>query len=87
MAAKRGGAGKGKAKRSAATPPPDAETPPHAALSPARIAAAAVALLDAQGVNGLTMRGLAERLGSGVMSLYWHVDSKEAVFDLALDAS
>ena len=32
------------------------------------------------------MRGLADRLGSGVMSLYWHVDNKGDVFDLALDA-
>lgn len=32
------------------------------------------------------MRRLADRLGSGVMSLYWHVDNKEEVFDLALDA-
>jgi AcrR family transcriptional regulator len=31
------------------------------------------------------MRRLADRLGSGVMSLYWHVDNKEDVFDLALD--
>ena len=32
------------------------------------------------------MRRLADRLGSGVMSLYWHVDNKEDVFDLALDS-
>ena len=31
------------------------------------------------------MRRLADRLGSGVMSLYWHVDNKEDVFDLALE--
>jgi AcrR family transcriptional regulator len=31
------------------------------------------------------MRRLADCLGSGVMSLYWHVDNKEDVFDLALD--
>src|SRR3546814_14114189 len=32
------------------------------------------------------MRRLADRLGSGVMSLYWHVNNKEDVFDLALDS-
>src|SRR3546814_3455215 len=32
------------------------------------------------------MRLLADRLGSGVMSLYWHVNNKEDVFDLALDS-
>jgi AcrR family transcriptional regulator len=47
--------------------------------------ATAVELLDTQGIDGLTMRRLADRLGSGVMSLYWHVDNKEDVFDLALD--
>ncbi|MGO4838513.1 TetR/AcrR family transcriptional regulator C-terminal domain-containing protein, partial [Rhizobiaceae sp. 2RAB30] len=35
---------------------------------------------------GLSMRRLADRLGSGVMSLYWHVDNKEDVLDLALDS-
>lgn len=55
-------------------------------LSLERIVATAVELLDTQGVDGLTMRRLADRLGSGAMSLYWHVDSKEEVFDLALDS-
>lgn len=58
----------------------------EAALSRERIVATAVALLDAEGLGGLTMRGLADDLGSGVMSLYWHVSSKEDVLDLALDA-
>lgn len=54
-------------------------------LSRERIAATAVELLDAGGLDGLTMRRLADRLGAGAMSLYWHVDNKEDVFDLALD--
>lgn len=58
----------------------------EAPLSLERIVATAIGLLDAQGADGLTMRGLADHLGSGVMSLYWHVDNKEEVFDLALDA-
>jgi AcrR family transcriptional regulator len=56
------------------------------ALSLERIVSGAVELLDAEGLGGLTMRRLAERLGAGTMSLYWHVDSKETVFDLALDS-
>ena len=64
------------------TPPPHGETP----LSLDRIVATAVELLDERGVDGLTMRRLADRLGSGVMSLYWHVDNKEDVFDLSLDS-
>lgn len=55
-------------------------------LSPDRIVAKAVDLLDAEGVDGLTMRRLADRLGVGAMSLYWHVTNKEQVLDLALDA-
>lgn len=55
-------------------------------LSLERIVATAIALLDAEGVDGLSMRKLADRLGAGAMSLYWHVDSKDKVFDLALDA-
>ena len=55
-------------------------------LSLERIVATAVDLLDSQGVDGLSMRRLADRLGAGAMSLYWHVGNKEAVLDLALDA-
>ena len=58
----------------------------ESALSLDRIVATAVELLDAQGIDGLTMRRLADRLGSGAMSLYWHVGNKEEVFDLALDS-
>lgn len=56
------------------------------ALSRERIIVTAVELLDADGVDGLSMRRLADRLGAGAMSLYWHVDNKEDVFDLALDS-
>lgn len=61
------------------------QEPSEPPLSLDRIVAAAVDLLDAEGIEGLTMRRLADRLGSGVMSLYWHVDNKENVLDLALD--
>ncbi|GLQ57649.1 TetR/AcrR family transcriptional regulator [Devosia nitrariae] len=86
MAAKPSSArGKQSPRRGASVQPlqePRGEPP----LSLERIVATAVELLDAQGVDGLSMRRLADRLGSGAMSLYWHVDSKEAVFDLALDS-
>ena len=62
------------------------EASTEAPLSRERIVATAVDLLDEHGVSGLTMRRLADRLGSGVMSLYWHVDNKDDVFDLALDS-
>ncbi|NVD42655.1 TetR/AcrR family transcriptional regulator C-terminal domain-containing protein [Ensifer sp. HO-A22] len=67
--------------------PVQSAQPPHAdpPLSLERIVTTAVELLDAEGVDGLKMRRLADRLGAGAMSLYWHVGSKEEVFDLALD--
>jgi len=45
-----------------------------------------VALLDQEGTGRLTMRRLAERLGTGSTTLYWHVKTKDDVLDLALDA-
>lgn len=51
-----------------------------------RIVEAAVALLDEEGIDRLTMRRLAERLGVGAPSFYWHVDTKDDVIDLAVDA-
>lgn len=61
---------------------PRREGPP---LSRERIAAEAVALLDDEGAARLTMRRLAERLGTGSTTLYWHVRTKDDVLDLALD--
>ncbi|GII77590.1 TetR family transcriptional regulator [Sphaerisporangium rufum] len=58
----------------------------EAPLSRDRIVAAAVALLDEEGAARLTMRRLAERLGTGSTTLYWHVKTKDDVLDLALDA-
>ncbi|UNB50958.1 TetR/AcrR family transcriptional regulator C-terminal domain-containing protein [Mycolicibacterium sp. YH-1] len=51
-----------------------------------RIVEAAVDLLDDEGIDRLTMRRLAERLQAGAPSLYWHVDTKDDVIDLAVDA-
>jgi AcrR family transcriptional regulator len=84
MAAKHSGAGKRSQGTSASRQSVEQRGEPS--LSRERIVASAVELLDAEGLDGLTMRRLADRLGSGVMSLYWHVDNKEDVFDLALDS-
>ncbi|MEU4408918.1 TetR/AcrR family transcriptional regulator [Streptosporangium sp. NPDC023963] len=51
-----------------------------------RIVAAAVELLDEEGADRLTMRRLAERLGTAATTLYLHVETKDDVLDLALDA-
>ncbi|RWO39135.1 MAG: TetR family transcriptional regulator [Mesorhizobium sp.] len=86
MVAKRSGARSKGAQRLSVSLQPMQEASSEPPLSRERIVAIAVELLDAQGIDGLTMRRLADRLGSGVMSLYWHVDNKEDVFDLALDS-
>lgn len=86
MAAKRSGAGSKRPQQVGVSHQPVQEASSEPPLTRERIVATAVELLDAQGVDGLTMRGLADRLGSGVMSLYWHVNNKEDVFDLALDS-
>jgi TetR/AcrR family tetracycline transcriptional repressor len=44
------------------------------------IARAALDLLDATGVEGITMRALAAELGVQAPTLYWHVKSKEDIF-------
>ncbi|MBZ9638918.1 TetR/AcrR family transcriptional regulator [Streptomyces sp. PSKA30] len=64
-------------------PPTPRNEPP---LSRERITEAAIALLDEEGMERLTMRHLAERLGVGATTLYWHIDTKDDVIDLAIDA-
>jgi AcrR family transcriptional regulator len=50
-----------------------------------QIVKAAVKLLDAEGLDGLSMRRLADDLGTGAASLYWHVGSKDGLLDLVFD--
>nr|WP_305070593.1 TetR/AcrR family transcriptional regulator C-terminal domain-containing protein [Micromonospora tarensis] len=54
-------------------------------LTVERIVAAAVALLDEHGIEGLTMRRLAQQLDVTSTALYWHVKTKDDVLDLAVD--
>jgi len=46
---------------------------------------AALALLDREGLSGLSMRRLARELDAGAATLYWHVGSKEQLLSLLLD--
>jgi TetR/AcrR family tetracycline transcriptional repressor len=46
------------------------------------IVAAGLALLDEDGLEGLTLRRLAERLGIRAPTLYWHVRDKRELLDL-----
>ncbi|MER8185796.1 TetR/AcrR family transcriptional regulator [Kitasatospora sp. NPDC094015] len=54
-------------------------------LSRDRIVRAAVALLDADGVPAFSMRRLAGELDVTPMSVYWYVDNKDDLLELALD--
>jgi AcrR family transcriptional regulator len=57
-----------------------------AGLSRERIVAEAVAIADAEGLQKVSMKHLAERLGSGVMSLYRHVPGKDELVLLMYDS-
>jgi AcrR family transcriptional regulator len=46
---------------------------------------AALVLLERDGIDGLSMRRLAQELGTGAASLYWHVGDKEELLSLLLD--
>jgi AcrR family transcriptional regulator len=72
-------------------PPPWQRAPDRQArrrrepISRDAIVTAAVQLLDREGLAALSMRRLAEELGTGAASLYWHVGSKDGLLDLVLD--
>lgn len=51
-----------------------------------QIVAAAIEVADAEGLDGLSMRRVADALGVGTMSLYRYVPSKAELHDLMLDA-
>ncbi|MDO9295527.1 TetR/AcrR family transcriptional regulator [Bradyrhizobium sp.] len=55
------------------------------ALSRERIAAAALALVDREGLAGLSTRRLGEELGCEAMSIYYHFPSKAHLMDAVVD--
>lgn len=68
-----------------AAPKRKAEGGEGAALDRERIVAATVRLLDAEGLTKFSMRRLAADLGVTAMSVYWYVDTKDDLMELALD--
>jgi AcrR family transcriptional regulator len=80
------------ATQAAALPPPPWQRAPR---RPARrrrdpitrdvIVETALRILDSEGLDGLSMRRIAEELGTGAASLYWHVGSKDGLLDLLFD--
>jgi AcrR family transcriptional regulator len=75
-------------------PPPPWRTPPRARdrerpvrqpLTRTAIVEVALRILDAEGVDGLSMRRIAQELDTGPSSLYAHVSSKDELLELLLD--
>jgi AcrR family transcriptional regulator len=76
----------------AALPPPPRRvsrrpkaTPRRTGLSVESIVTAAIAVLDESGVAGLSMRRVADQLGTGAASLYAYVSGKEELLELVFD--
>lgn len=65
-------------------PPPARRT---RGLSRDRIVAAAIELVEAEGLGALSMAKLAERLGCGTMSLYRHVANKDELLTFMLSTA
>lgn len=63
----------------------EATEQPRVPLSRRRVLRAAVAIADRDGLERLTMRGLAQELGVEAMSLYHHVANKGAVVEGVLE--
>jgi len=61
--------------------PSRARTP----LSPEAIVDAALELLDAEGLEAVTMRRVAERLDTGPASFYQHISGKDELLELLFD--
>jgi len=55
-------------------------------LTRERLAAAALTVLEREGLAGLSMRKVAAEAGVQAASLYWHVRDKEELLDLLADA-
>ena len=55
-------------------------------LTREQIVEAATRLVDAEGLDALSMRRLGHELGAGATTLYWHIKNKRQLEDLMLDA-
>src|SRR4029450_13518576 len=50
-----------------------------------QVVRAAITIADHQGLDALTMRRVADKLGAGTMSLYWYVRSKDELIERMRD--
>ena len=65
--------------------PPRRRRPTKAPLTREAIVDAAMRVVDREGAAALSMRRVAEELGTGPASLYWHVANKDALINLIID--
>jgi AcrR family transcriptional regulator len=81
--------GEGSWANTAGVPEPPWRTTPKSAgrtpLTQEAIVAAALRVLDAEGMDGLSMRRVGEELGTGAASIYWHVRNKEQLLQLVFE--
>lgn len=59
--------------------------PAKETLSRPQVVRAAIELLDSEGLAGLSMRKLADRLSAGATSIYWHVETKDDLLEYVID--
>jgi len=74
--------------RSLPEPPwraPRRQRPARNPLTREAIVDAALRVVDREGTDGLNMRRVAEELGTGPASIYWHVPSKDELINLVVD--
>ena len=57
----------------------------RAPLTREAIIEAALRVIDADGMDGLSMRRVGEELGTGAASIYWHVRNKEQLLQLVFE--
>jgi AcrR family transcriptional regulator len=76
-------------RETADLPAPPWQAPRRAAskapLTREAIVAAALRVLDADGMDGLSMRRVGEELGAGAASIYWHVRNKDELLQLIFE--
>lgn len=65
--------------------PPRGRAVPQVPLTREAIVEAALRVLDREGMDGLSMRHVADDLGTGAASLYWHVRNKDELLQLVFE--
>jgi AcrR family transcriptional regulator len=81
-----------RSEHGAVVPPPPWQRAPQRSggrrrdpLTQDAIVETAMRVLDSEGLDGLSMRRVADELDTGPASLYWHVGSKDGLLDLIFD--